>query len=274
MKITRVYNNNVIAATDGNQEMILTGNGIGFQKKADDLVDEKKINKQYIFEDSQRTQFNQLLNRTPILYFQMAESIANRACTELNIELSNQILISLTDHIWYAVERKKRNISMPSLMLYDVKNLYPEEFKVGMWAVKLIEVNTDVTLGEHEASFIAMHIVNATIKSAKSNTKKILSFISDIQNIIENTFSITFDETSFDYFRLVTHLKFLAQHVFQKTPQTKEDMGMFYDTLLQNHIKMERCIDNITEIVKMNYQYTLSKDEQVYLMIHINKVIH
>ncbi|MDF9824020.1 beta-glucoside operon transcriptional antiterminator [Breznakia sp. PF5-3] len=274
MKIVRIYNNNIIAAKDGDKEVILTGNGIGFQKKANDFVDEKKIDKKYTFEDKQRTQINQLLNRTPVLYFQIAEAIASKATKELNITLSNQILISLTDHLWYAVERKKRNMQMPNLMLTEIRTLYKDEFKLGLWSLKLIEANTKIELGEHEASYIAMHIVNANMGTTTGNATKILRFIKDIQTIIENTFHLSFDENELDYSRLLTHLKFLAQHIFQNTKKEPIDLDQLYTLLVGNHALMERCIENIYEIVKMNYKYELTQDEKVYLMIHINKIIN
>lgn len=273
MKIIRVYNNNIIAASDGRQEVILTGSGIGFQKKANDDVDEGKIEKQYTFEDKQRTQINQLLNRTPILFFQIAEAIASKASKELNIQLSNQILISLTDHLWYAVERKKKNLQMPNLMLNEIKTLYKDEFKIGLWALKLIKANTKIDLDEHEASFIATHIINANLSNNTGNATKILRFVKDVQTIIENTFQLSFDESELDVSRILIHLKFLAQHIFENEKKDPLDLDQLYSLLIHNHEKMERCIENIHEIVKMNYKYELTQDEEVYLMIHINKII-
>jgi len=273
MKIIRIYNNNIVAALDGVKEVILTGNGIGFKKKPNDLVDMEKVDKKYIFEDQQKNQFLQLLNRTPILYFQLAESIASRAIQQLKIELSNQILISLTDHIWYAVERKKKQKQIPNLMLNEIKVLYKNEYKIGLWAIKLIQVNTKIELGEHEASYIAMHIVNATLGSKKESATKILRFVKDVQSVIENTFDISFDEDLLDFSRLLTHLKFLAQHIFSNEVKEAINMEQMYSLLVNNHKQMERCIENISEIVKLNYHYQLTQDEKVYLLIHINKIV-
>lgn len=47
MTVKKVYNNNVILAFDGNinNEVILTGCGIGFKKKSGDIIDNSKIEK-------------------------------------------------------------------------------------------------------------------------------------------------------------------------------------------------------------------------------------
>jgi len=44
IKIHRVFNNNVVLFIDEDgKEVIAMGKGIGFQKKADDLLDESKV---------------------------------------------------------------------------------------------------------------------------------------------------------------------------------------------------------------------------------------
>lgn len=46
LKIIKIFNNNSIAAlSDELGDIILTGSGIGFQKKIGDLVDESRIEK-------------------------------------------------------------------------------------------------------------------------------------------------------------------------------------------------------------------------------------
>lgn len=54
MQIIHVYNNNIVSAIRGKQEMIIVGAGIGFHKRPGDTVDEKRIEKTYTFEDEQK----------------------------------------------------------------------------------------------------------------------------------------------------------------------------------------------------------------------------
>ena len=65
LKILKVFNNNSVAAiSDDLGDIILTGSGIGFQKKAGDLVDETKIEKTYLFKDDQKKRFEQSIARS------------------------------------------------------------------------------------------------------------------------------------------------------------------------------------------------------------------
>lgn len=55
MKVVRVLNNNIVATfTEDNQEAIVQGAGIGFQKKKGDEIDPNKIEKVFIFKDGEK----------------------------------------------------------------------------------------------------------------------------------------------------------------------------------------------------------------------------
>ena len=45
MKINKIINNNVISVTQNNQERVVMGKGIGFQKQEGDIVEESKVEK-------------------------------------------------------------------------------------------------------------------------------------------------------------------------------------------------------------------------------------
>ena len=278
MKILRIYNNNIVSAKKGDLEVIVIGKGVGFSKKPNDHVEESKIEKLYSFENKQQKQLHQLMERIPILYFRISEVIASKASEKLHIQLSSQILISLSDHIAYAIERKKKGLLLPNLMLNEIRALYRQEYKIGLWAIKLIEVNVGVALDDNEAGYIAMHIVNATIgeSSEHSQISKILRFIKDVQRVVEDSYSIELDANNLACSRFVTHLKFLGQHIFSDAAftETKENLADLYTFLIKSNDMLESCIKQIDEVVLQNYSYQLQENEKVYLMIHINKMVN
>lgn len=62
MKIAKIFNNNTVATISQDKtEMIVTGPGIGFHKAVGDQIDERKIEKRYLIENTQRTRFYQML---------------------------------------------------------------------------------------------------------------------------------------------------------------------------------------------------------------------
>ena len=62
MKIAKIFNNNTVATISQDKtEMIVTGPGIRFHKAVGDQIDERKIEKRYLIENTQRTRFYQML---------------------------------------------------------------------------------------------------------------------------------------------------------------------------------------------------------------------
>lgn len=114
MKVLRVFNNNIVATrTDDNKDAIAQGAGIGFQKKSGDTIDAEKIERMYYILDEHMSKFNELFDQTPIEYFQIAEMIMEEVKKQLHVNLSNQIVIALTDHIYFAVQRQQEGVQLP-----------------------------------------------------------------------------------------------------------------------------------------------------------------
>lgn len=105
MKIIKKLNNNVVQAiNDENQEVVLFGKGLGFHNIPYILKNEKNIEKIYIKQ-------NDTLNILSEIY-KFPENIVN-CCQEIIIEAekilrynySINLLLSLSDHLTYALER-------------------------------------------------------------------------------------------------------------------------------------------------------------------------
>lgn len=136
MNIKKIFNNNVVVSSlEDGTEIIVTGAGVGFKKKVGDLIDENLISKKYFVQDDQRDKYNQILNKTSIEYFKISEEIIEKANEVLNTQVNDSIILALTSHIEFAVQREKQGIKLPNLILNETKQLYREEFKFGLWAI-------------------------------------------------------------------------------------------------------------------------------------------
>ena len=92
------------------------------------------------------------------------EALAScRAICAGGLELKDQLLLSLIDHICFAIERYEQGIELPYLMLAETKMLYPREFKIGEWAVRQIEFRCGVRLPYYEAGYIALQLASASM---------------------------------------------------------------------------------------------------------------
>ena len=80
---------------------------------------------------------------------------------EIASNLNPNLVVSLADHINFAIIRLQKYKKMKMLFSYDVEQLYPKETELGRYAVKLIMEKLHVKLPDSEITNIAMHFVNA-----------------------------------------------------------------------------------------------------------------
>ena len=140
MRIIRVFNNNIVLTiTHDKKEAIAQGSGIGFQKKPGDLVDEARIEKMYHILDEQRSRFEELFEEVPIEYFEIAEQFAQVASRQLKVANLDQIVLALSDHLYFAVQRQLNKMWVPNLMSDEIRTLYQDEYQLGLVALEIVE---------------------------------------------------------------------------------------------------------------------------------------
>ncbi|MGI8385288.1 BglG family transcription antiterminator LicT [Robertmurraya sp. P23] len=275
MKIAKVYNNNVISAfNEKNEELVVMGRGLAFQKKPGDSVDEDKIEKIFALKNNDMSEkFKTLLYEVPIEYMEVTEDIIKIAKSRLGRNLNDSIYISLTDHIHFAVERNQKGYDIKNALLWEIKRFYKQEFVIGMESLKIIQEKLGVLLPEDEASFIAMHIVNAELNQEMPNVANITKVMQDILNIVKYHFKMDFDEESLNYFRFITHLKFFAQRLYSKT-YIEDDDPFLFETVREKHKAAFECTEKINEYIENQFDYSLTNNEKLYLIIHIQRVVN
>lgn len=272
MNAVKIYNNNAVSTvwSDG-REAVLIGTGIGFNKRPGDTIDEKKIEKVYYIQDHLQTRFLQLLKDAKPEALEISEQILEHA-RECGLELKNQLILSLTDHISFAMERYEQNIELPYLMLSETKMLYTKEFEIGRWALEQIDKQYGVKLPEYEAGYIALQLASSSMN--RETTVNTLVMVKGALDIIKDTYGIELDPEHIDTMRLTTHLKFLAQRIFCRTQWHDDNMEGILQMLVLHHQKNAECIQRLREYIQKEFSYSLNSQEEVYLLIHINKVLH
>ncbi len=275
MNIAKVLNNNIaIAVNDDGEDVIVMGCGVAFQKKHGDEIDESKI--EHIFTKSipeLRNKFEALVKDIPPDYLEAADYIINNAKLHLGKELTNNLYLSLTDHIYFAAMRFKEGLNIHNRLLLETKMLYKEEFEVGLESIEYLNKKFSIDLPEDEAAFLALHFVNASIGMQMNETMEITRIVQQIRAIIRNYFRIEFNEDSLDYYRLMTHLKFFAQRMVMKKSHKSgcEDLKLL-QMVKENYQSSYKCMECITKFLKKTYDYSITSSEQLYLTIHIGRI--
>jgi beta-glucoside operon transcriptional antiterminator len=274
MKIVRVLNNNVIISLDeNNSDIIVMGSGIAFNKKRGDIIDESKIERIFTQDIQNMTnKFRNLIESIPIEYMELTEKIINYSKSKLGKELADELYISLTDHIYFLIQRFRDGIVISNKLLFETKHLYKEEFKVASEVVQMINKEFDVVLPEDEIAFITLHFVNAELNGDMNNTMKITKVVNELFTIIRRFYKIEFDEDSLTYFRLLTHLKFFAQRMLSETQSETRGENQLFNVVKEKYSSSFACVEKIYKFIYNSYKYELSQDEMLYLTIHIEKI--
>lgn len=275
MIIEKILNNNVVTAkNESGDEIVCMGRGLAFKKKVGDSIDPTFIEKEFILKDSIVSgQFQQLFADIPLEEVEVVKKIVDMAEADLGIELSPNIYLTLTDHIHYAIERSKEGLVMSNPLIFETKKFYPKEFIVAKKALKLIKETFSTDFEESEAGFIAYHIVNS--EQANGNmelTMAATEIVRDILTIISRFFGKTFDEEALNYQRIVTHLQYFAQRYLQNESHDEEDVFL-YELIQSKYPKAFNSVQRINEYLIKTYAKPIDEAEQIYLTLHIQRVI-
>lgn len=276
MYISRKLNNNVVVARDDlEQEVIVMGKGIAFQRKVGEEIPAELIDKVYTLSDPDvSNKFQELVSSIPLEYMNLSDEIISYAKTSLGKRINEIIYISLTDHIFMSIERFLNGVVVKNALLWDIKRFYKDEFAVGMKALELIEKQFKVRLPEDEAGFIALHVVNAQLDEDIPVVYDITKVMQEISNIVKYHFSISFDEDSVYYYRFITHLKFFAQRLFNQQELDNHTEDEFLTIIREKYSEAFICVQIIKDFIEKKYDYLLSGEEQLYLTIHVAKIVN
>ncbi len=272
-RIWRVISNNFVCALDeGGNEIILRGPGIGFKKQAGDLVPAGKVEKSYTLRDPEKSsRFAELLQGIQEDFVDVSTQIIEAAEKSLGRRLSENVYITLTDHICFAVERMKNNTVYSNQLLWEITNFYPAEYAIGQQALDLIERKLQYRLPKDEAGFIALHIVNAEIDGKMGDMVRITEMIRDITETVQGYYGSIPDEKSLDYGRFITHLKFLGQRILRNR-YAKEDDAEFQRMIARRYEKDYQCALKIGEQLRKEQGVALPGEEIMFLTVHLHRL--
>lgn len=204
----------------------------------------------------------------------MAGRFVSKAKEDLNRTLQNSLVISLADHLNSMVARGKLGAYLENRMLWDIRKMYQDEFRLSRELVAEFNKLYDTLYDDHEAATLAMHFVNAELESGMEHAGKITKLIGEILNIVKYHFLIDYDEESYAYYRFVTHLRVLAQRIFQGSQLNDTDMSeILKDHLSERYEATFQCVKKIRDFFWIHYQYCFTEQEGLYLAIHIIKIL-
>lgn len=159
----------------------------------------------------------------PLEHAAISNDIIAYAKEQLKLRLNQSIYVTLTDHINFAIERIGQGIKPENALLWEIKQFYPQEFRLGQYAVELIKERLGMDMPEDEAGFIALHFVNAEYGTDIRDALNFPNLMKEILEIAQESLQIELDESTLHYERFVTHVKFLLQRIYRRELLTNEE---------------------------------------------------
>jgi Transcriptional antiterminator len=266
----KVLNNNVIIAEKENKEYILVGKGIGFNLKQGTKVASTKVESIFIKQSVDiNKNYDRVLQDIEAGIVGISEEIIALCEKELKIKLNEALHVSLPDHINFAIRRIKQGVKIENPFLYELKVLYPIEYKLAEAALNMINNALKIQLPIDEIGFICMHIKAASSKNESTTPLAYTRNISDIMEFISMLIKKKIDKDSLAYVRTVTHVNFLVDRVKNnKTVKNnlldniKKDLYNQYDIAIKVAMKMENL-----------FSISIPEDEVGYIAMHLTRLM-
>jgi beta-glucoside operon transcriptional antiterminator len=273
VKISRIINNNIISAFDENGlELIMMGRGIGFSRRPGEMVKQSEIEKVFRIENEKaRDDFKDLVKNIPLEYLQISDAVITKAKMLLGTGMNQNVYLTLTDHISFAIDRFKKGMSFRNPLEDEVRTFYPTEYGVGCEAVKLIRRATGLSLPKEEAVSVALHIVDAEYNTQANDILKVSKLMQRILEIVEEEFGSTEHGRTLVREDLSSYVKYLCLRAFSGKLLKLNDEQL-YAYVCRQYSDEVRCSERILRCIEQGMGKRLTTDEQAYLILQLAQI--
>ncbi|HBG0292936.1 TPA: PRD domain-containing protein [Clostridioides difficile] len=272
--IKKVLNSSVVLVHDAKyNEFILLGKGIGYGKKTGEYICGSNDNQMFVpVENTKSKKFLELMDDIPVDILKITQEIIVEAEKLLNSSFNKNLYLILADHFNFAIERMRKGIKITNRVFWEIKNYYPNEFKVGMVAIYMVEERLGIQLPEEEAANITFHFANAMASDGNSyDTIKYAKVIGEIINIFVFSLNRTLDKKSMHYMRFITHIKFFVERFFSDSMLSSGDDLLFNQMKRSNPKEMLIAL-KVRDFLEKKYGKKLTNEEIAFLVVHIARV--
>lgn len=275
MRVLKILNNNYLLVEDENgREQIVMGKGLRFCNEAGKELEGGTIQKIFLLKDEKAARdWEQMLENVPESYAEAIHLAISLADEAMPGTISEQVFITLFDHLVFALERLEKHVVLQNRLLWEVRQFYPKEFSLGMKMIDSLNEKLGVHLPEEEAGNIAFHLVNAQTENPDmERTMLAVRMLKDISNIVRFTFPEKIKTDSIHYSRFVTHIQFFLQRVLEHKMLSGNDLAIFEQIIVQSP-ESYSCANRIGNYIKGSLEVDISREELLYLTIHISRII-
>jgi len=275
VRLLRVFNNNVVLARDdAGREVILTGRGLGFQARPGHPVDPAAAERVFAPVEGRCTNpVADLLDSIPAEHVLLVGEAVTAAGLHDLVQRNPVLVAALADHISFAVQRVEQGLTLEYPLLAEVKHLYVAEYGQGVALLAALNARLPRPLPDGEAVALALHLVNAGFASGDlSSTYTMTAVISQLVEVIEQTYDLRLDEGAAYLGRFVTHLRYLFVRIHQHK-QFDGQPAAISAAIRESYPRAGECAQRLAEVLELRLGAPLTSDEVSYLALHVARVV-
>ncbi|MDK8763700.1 PRD domain-containing protein [Corynebacterium minutissimum] len=270
MQLLRVFNNNVVLARRGEEEVIVTGRGIGFQAQPGTPVDPDKVVKVFV-PDSGRDpdHLAAMIAGIPGEYVQLVIDAMHSVDMPEALRSKLTLVVALADHIHGAVSRG-HTVSYP--LEAEVRHLYAEDFTLAQQLLSAINDGLQKPLDHDEAVAITLHLVNAGFAVGDlSGTYRMTGLIQQILAVIGSHNGTELNSEDISVARFITHLRYLFVRMAEHK-QLDSDDRQVATAISARYPDAGETAQIVSNLIELRLDDTLTPDEVSYLALHIARL--
>lgn len=273
MRLIKKVNNNVAVCQDSSgRELVAFGKGIGFGFAPHDSIELDRIERTF-YDIS--PQYLEMIGSLPADVVEFTAGVVDVARMVLSYPLTPNLLLTLSDHIAFAIKRFREGIYIKMPLAFDLEQMYPKEMELAHKVVVQINTRFEVRLPRDEASGVVLALINARVYSgndsevrAEDERQAILDGVTDI---VEKEMGVNINRDTFNYSRFATHVRYLYDRL--KSGACIDSVNFeIYGSLREESADVAACVDRIAEWLELEKGFRIVDEERLYLLLHINRV--
>lgn len=273
MEVLRVFNNNVVLARDElGREVVVTGRGIGFQRKPGDPVDPVRVARRFV-PARNAVSVGEILADIPLERISLIEQAFVRATRELGAPVPSSTIIAVVDHVNQAMERIRQGLAMDYPLRAEVAHLHPEELRLAERMIDELNARQGIQLPRGEAIALALHLFDAVINSASAERSWAQSrLIVQIFEILAGVYGKDFDADSIDAARFAAHLRYFLVRARNGGQVEDGTAGAVAAALRRARPRTRQTALRVRELLELRLGIEVSEDETAYLTMHLARL--
>ena len=251
-RIVQALNNNVaLVKNEQDEQAVVMGLGIVFQKKKGDLITPSKVEKVFLLKtEESKENFLTLLKNIPLDILTVTYNMIDDLVAKYHFPVQEYLYVTLTDHV-YSVYQKLLKGAYQESHLPDISAAYVTEFQMAQEAVVILGQKLSVTFPDDEVGRMALHFINAkgdyevSDNNKEDATKKVLALIEDK----------------------------LAKNNIKRNQQDNASLINLEEYVKSDYPKAYQIGQAIYDLIGQELKIDLSRSERVYLVIHIQRLL-